>query len=88
MGESKNRLTHSAQKPVALLDWLIRTYTNAGDTVLDPTSGSGTTAVAALASGRNSFCIEKNAAYFETSVERIRKHVRDNWIRAEIEVIR
>lgn len=84
----KQRSLHPTQKPVALLDWLIRTYSNEGDNVLDPTSGSGTTAVAALSCGRNVACIEKNPGYFDASVERVRKHVRDNFIRAEIDVIR
>ena len=86
--EHARRKIHSTQKPPSLLDWLIRTYSNEGDKVLDPTSGSGTTAVAALSCGRNVTCIEKDDGYFDASVERVRKHVRDNFIRAEIEVVR
>ena len=77
---------HSAQKPVALLDWFIRSYSNSGENILDPCSGSGTTAVAALSCGRNVVCIEKDKGYFEASVERVRKFVVDGGIDAEIEV--
>lgn len=62
---------HSTQKPVALLEYLIRTYTNPGDTVLDPTSGSGTTAVAAIYSDRKYICIEKDEEYYRKSIDRI-----------------
>lgn len=67
--ESKN--IHSTQKPVALFEWLIRTYSNEGDIVLDNCSGSGTTAIAAINSGRNYILIEKDEKYFELSKERI-----------------
>lgn len=86
MGEARHLSKHAAQKPVALLDWLIRTYSNPGDNVLDPVSGSGTTAVAALSANRNVVCIEKDEAYFLASVERIRKHMTDNGIDAQVEV--
>lgn len=59
------------QKPVALMDWIIRTYSNPGDVVLDNCLGSGTTGVAALAAGRNFIGIEKNPAFYETAVKRI-----------------
>src|SRR5699024_7441754 len=50
---------HPTQKPVALLEYLIRTYTNEGETVLDNVIGSGTTAVAAINTGRNFIGIEQ-----------------------------
>lgn len=64
---------HPTQKPVALLDWLVRTYTKPGDTILDPCAGSGTTAVAALrvGGGRKAICIEKDAGYFEVMRKRV-----------------
>ncbi len=65
---------HPTQKPVALFEYLIKTYTDIGDTVLDFTSGSGTTAIAALNTGRNFICIEKNTIYYRESVERIRSY--------------
>jgi site-specific DNA-methyltransferase (adenine-specific) len=67
---------HPTQKPVALFAYLIRTYTNPGDTVLDCTSGSGTTGCAALQELRNFIGIEKDATYYELSVERLRKAAR------------
>ena len=66
-----NGRSHPAQKPVALLEWLIKTYTNPGDTVLDPVAGSGTTAIAALRTGRNAICIEKDAGYYDIMCRRV-----------------
>jgi site-specific DNA-methyltransferase (adenine-specific) len=62
---------HPTQKPVALYEYLIKTYTNPGDTVLDFCMGSGTTGVAAVKTGRNFIGIEKEAPYFQTSERRI-----------------
>lgn len=62
---------HPTQKPVALMEYLIRTYTNEGDTVLDNTMGSGTTGVAAMQTGRNFIGIERDADYFCIAAERI-----------------
>ena len=60
-----------SQKPVALFEYLIRTYTNEGDTVLDPTCGSGTTAVACHKSNRHYICIEKEQEYCEIAEKRL-----------------
>lgn len=62
---------HPTQKPVALLEWLIATYTNPGDTVLDPVMGSGTTAIACARLGRNFIGIEKDKTYFDVASKRI-----------------
>jgi site-specific DNA-methyltransferase (adenine-specific) len=62
---------HPTQKPVALMEYLIRTYTNAGDTVLDNCMGSGTTGVAALQSGRRFIGIERDPNYFEIAKSRV-----------------
>ena len=62
---------HPTQKPVALLEWLVKTYSNEGDTVLDPTMGSGTTGVACRNTGRNFIGIERDLAYFKTARDRI-----------------
>ena len=67
----KYRGLHPTQKPVALLEYLIRTYTNEGETILDFTIGSGTTAVAAINTGRNFIGIEKDEKYFEIANKRI-----------------
>ena len=62
---------HPTQKPVKLYEYLIRTYTNAGDTVLDFCMGSGTTLIAAKQTGRNGIGIEKDKGYFEIASRRI-----------------
>jgi site-specific DNA-methyltransferase (adenine-specific) len=66
-----NNLYHPTQKPVDLLEYLIKTYTNEGDTVLDFTMGSGSTGVAALNTNRNFIGIELDAQYFSIAQERI-----------------
>ena len=65
---------HPTQKPVALFEYLIKTYTNEGDTVLDNCSGSGTTAIACINTNRNYICMEKDYEYYNKSIERILKH--------------
>lgn len=70
---SSGLTVHPTQKPVALMEYLIRTYTNEGDTVLDFTMGSGTTGVAALLTGRKFIGVELDAEYFAIAQERIEK---------------
>jgi site-specific DNA-methyltransferase (adenine-specific) len=62
---------HKTQKPVALMEYLIKTYTNEGETVLDFTMGSGTTGVAAKQLGRDFIGIELDEEYFKIAQERI-----------------
>lgn len=62
---------HPTQKPVALLEYLIKTYTNEGMTVLDNVMGSGSTGVAAKLLNRNFIGIEKEKKYFEIAKKRI-----------------
>ena len=62
---------HPTQKPVALMEYLIRTYTNEGDTVLDNCMGSGTTGVACANTGRRFIGMELDAGYFEIAQKRI-----------------
>ena len=62
---------HPTQKPVALLEYLIRTYTNEGETVLDFTMGSGTTGIAAINTGREFIGIELDEGYYNIARERI-----------------
>lgn len=62
---------HPAQKPVALLEYLIKTYTLEGETVLDFTMGSGSTGVACLNTNRNFIGIELNEGYFEIAQNRV-----------------
>ena len=64
---------HPTQKPVALFEYLIKTYTSIGDTVLDNTIGSGTTAVAAINTGRNFIGIEMDKGYRDIANKRIQE---------------
>lgn len=68
---SEGGTVHPTQKPVALMEYLIRTYTNPGDLVLDNTMGSGTTGVAAVQSGRRFIGIERDPEYFRICQKRI-----------------
>lgn len=65
------RPLHPTQKPVDLIEWLVKTYTNEGDIVLDFTMGSGTTGVACKNTNRNFIGIEKDEKYFNIAKERI-----------------
>ena len=67
-------VAHPTQKPVVLFEYLIKTYTNENETVLDNCSGSGTTAIACINTNRNYICIEKDKTYFDLSVERVNNH--------------
>ena len=62
---------HPTQKPVALLEYLIKTYSNENDTILDFTMGSGTTGVACLQTNRNFIGIEKVEKYYDIAKQRI-----------------
>jgi site-specific DNA-methyltransferase (adenine-specific) len=68
---SEGKTVHPTQKPVALMEYLIRTYTNEGETVLDNTMGSGTTGVAAANTGRKFIGIERDYKYFAIAQKRI-----------------
>jgi site-specific DNA-methyltransferase (adenine-specific) len=72
---SESLNAHPTQKPVALMEYLIRTYTNPGETVLDFTMGSGTTGVAAANTGRRFVGIERDLGYFDVAVKRTREAV-------------
>lgn len=68
---SETKKIHPTQKPVALMEYLIRTYTNENETVLDNTMGSGTTGVACMNTKRNFLGIELDVGYFEIAEKRI-----------------
>jgi site-specific DNA-methyltransferase (adenine-specific) len=68
---SKEFVKHPTQKPVALCEYLIKTYTNEGETVLDNCAGSFTTAVACDNTNRNWICIEKEEEYCNIGLTRI-----------------
>ena len=72
--ENEGKL-HPTQKPVALFEWLIKTYSNENDWILDPCFGSGTTAVACLNTNRKFIGFEKDKEYFEVAKERIKQHI-------------
>ena len=74
---SKDTVTHPTQKPVALMEYLIKTYTNAGDIVLDNTMGSGTTGVACINTNRRFIGIEMDETYFQIAVDRCTKALQD-----------
>lgn len=69
--DKQRNALHPTQKPVALLEYLIKTYTNEGDTVLDNVMGSGSTGVAAKRTGRKFIGIENDEHYFNLAVQRI-----------------
>ena len=62
---------HPTQKPIELLEWLVKTYTNPGETVLDNCMGSGSTGVACIRTGRDFIGMEIERKYFEIARERI-----------------
>ena len=68
---AKEKVKHPTQKPVRLFEYLIKTYTNKGDTVLDNCMGSGTTAIACLNTERNFIGFETNEEYYNISLKRI-----------------
>jgi len=68
---TKRQRLHSTQKPVELLEWLIKYYSNEGDIVLDPTCGSGSTLVACQNLNRNGIGIEMNEVYYNTAKNRL-----------------
>ena len=68
---SKEKVKHPTQKPVALMEYLIKTYANEGETVLDFTMGSGSTGVAAINTGRKFIGIELDEGYCEIAKQRI-----------------
>ena len=75
MEECNNpKRVHPTQKPVALFEWLVKTYTDEGETVLDNCMGSGTTAIACLNTDRQYIGFELDEEYHKLSVERIKNH--------------
>ena len=64
---------HPTQKPVSLCEYFIKTYSNKGDIIIDPFIGSGTTAVAAVNTGRKYIGFEQDDKYFDTAQNRLEK---------------
>lgn len=69
--DSQKSALHPTQKPVALLEYLIKTYTNEGDIVLDNCMGSGSTGIACINTNRNFIGIEKEEEYFKIAKDRL-----------------
>jgi site-specific DNA-methyltransferase (adenine-specific) len=69
---------HPTQKPVALMEYLIKTYTNEGETVLDFTMGSGTTGVACINTEREFIGIEMDADFFQVATDRINVAIKES----------
>ena len=76
--QSDGKYIHPTQKPVALLEYLIKTYTLEGETVLDNCAGSGSTGIACINTNRNFIGIEKDIGYFEIAKKRIADAIKDN----------
>ena len=74
-GTKSNGKLHPTQKPVALFEYLIKTYTNEGDLVLDNCMGSGTTGVACKNLNRNFIGIELDPEYFKIAEKRINENL-------------
>lgn len=75
---SERNTIHPTQKPVALFEYLIRTYTNPGELVLDNCMGGGTTAIACMNSGRDFIGFETDPDYFSIATKRIENHTTES----------
>ncbi|MFK4955091.1 DNA-methyltransferase [Lactococcus garvieae] len=73
-GNAKEKVAHPTQKPVKLFEYLIKTYSNEGDTVLDNCMGSGTTAIACMNTNRNFIGFELDSDYYKIILERIERN--------------
>ena len=83
-GMGRGLAVHPTQKPVSLMEYLIKTYTNEGETVLDFTMGSSTTAIASLNTNRNFIGIEKDGNYFNIGVNRVKEHIKCQDLKTEL----
>lgn len=82
--KNKKENLHPTQKPVALLEYLIKTYTNENEVVLDNCFGSNSTGVACVNTNRNYIGIEKDEKYFQIGVDRVQKVIKANNIDCEL----
>lgn len=79
-----NTNIHPTQKPVALLEYLIKTYTNENEIVLDNCFGSNSTGIACINTNRNYIGIEEDEKYFQIGVDRVQKIVKENNIDCKV----
>ena len=77
---------HPTQKPLELLEYLIKTYTNENETVLDFTAGSFSTAIACLNTDRKFIGIELDDSYFDIGVNRVKEHIESNNMNVDLTV--
>jgi len=83
--ESEGKVFHPTQKPISLMEWLIKTYTNEGDIILDNCVGSGTTAIAALRTNRKYIVIDIDEEYIEITKTRVALEIeRLNQLKIEV----
>lgn len=75
--DTQNSSLHPTQKPVALIEYLIKTYTNEGEIILDSCAGSMTTGVAAINTNRKVICIENDNEIFNVGRKRVMEHLRE-----------
>ena len=75
--EKNTNVIHPTQKPVDLLEYLVKTYSNEGDLVLDNTMGSGSTGIACINTKRNFIGIERDETYFKAAKERLEEAERN-----------
>lgn len=75
VNNSSQKVAHPTQKPIALFEYLIKTYTNEGDLVLDNCAGSMTTAIACINTNRDFICIEQEEKYYQLGKERVNNHI-------------
>lgn len=75
--DTQNSSLHPTQKPVALIEYLIKTYTNEGEIILDSCAGSMTTGIAALKTNRKAICIEKDKEIFELGRNRVMEYLQE-----------
>ena len=73
--ESEGKVYHPTQKPISMFEWLIKTYSNENDMILDNCLGAGTTAIAALRTNRKYIGIEINQEYYDISNERLKQEI-------------
>jgi site-specific DNA-methyltransferase (adenine-specific) len=73
--ESEGEVYHPTQKPISLMEWLIKTYTNENDLILDNCIGSGTSALAAIRTNRRYIGIEIDESYYNITLNRIQKEI-------------
>lgn len=78
---------HDTQKPVNLVQFLVETYTNEGDLILDLTCGSGTTFISAMSVKRNFIGFEMQDDIYEVAINRVNKHITDNKLQEKYKLI-